>query len=1433
MDDLSQPLIRNVSVSPRTEIDRYPLSKAQHDIYIGQQLDPDSPLYNMGMVFSINGALNFGRFATAWSNTVALSDALRIRFYSHETAVLQIDENVSVPLLEFDVADIPNNQQFVESWIDKELNRPISLNGALVGACLFKHSDEKWTFFCKMHHIITDASSYASIWQQLNKEYQTESETPDVITRPYKTYIQKLNSTIDSADVSSATKQAKEYWSEKLIPAPPTYYGMKPTYTRTEASRDSEFFDQTRAESLNALASSSDIRSFSPHLAKFQLLLTLMFCYIYRVSGQSSIAIATTAPNRADKDFKDTPGLFVELLPLTVSIDAEETFLSLHKKVQAEVLAFMKHAVPGASAWHDGKSVSAVLNYVPLSMNRLDNIQVESTWLHAGHMDRQHAMRMHVTDWDDSGDLSLSIDTNDSCFSSDLKPTVAKHWLAVFDAFGKDRDQRLDSFALISDEDRPQYFPNTRNQPASLDENYVVNRFLEMVKHYPDNIAISEAEHSVTYSQMLSAVDHISDQILKHGIGKNDRVAVYLERSMSLPIALMAILKTCAAYVPIENRIPSERVALLLEDADCNLLITSASLYQALPNYKGSALFVDKTGAVVQTIDKRSADKANTNTDLSSDTTAYILYTSGSTGKPKGVVISRSAMANYCSWATTYYSDNQCLTFPLFTAIGFDLTVTSIFVPLLTGGQIRVYPVLDNNVDNSLQDVLSENLVDIIKLTPSHLAMMQNQDWSESRVKQLIVGGEDLKCNLAQNIHQSFKGRICIHNEYGPTEATVGCIVHRFDSEKDTVGSVPIGQPVAAMKALVLNAACQIQPEGVTGTLYLTGPSLADGYLHHSASSTALKDSPFKVLESLDNERFYNTGDSARFFKGHYHYLGREDDQCKIRGARVELAEIESTLLHKTAATHCVAVLIDAISDTTHETERHCTSCGLSSLYPGTTFNAEGMCNICSEFDTYRDKAEVYFKSMQELQAISDKLKNNSTSQYHCMMLLSGGKDSTYALGRLVDLGLNVLAYTLDNGYLSTEAKANIKRVCEALGVDHEFAETPAMREIFADSLQRYSNVCNGCFKTIYTLSLQRAKDLGIGAIVTGLSRGQFFETRLTGELFADQNTTPDKIDATVLKARIAYHRTPDAVNRLLNTEHLKTDDIFNQIQIIDFYRYCDVDLDELFNYLSTRLPWIRPSDTGRSTNCRINDVGIYIHRQEKGFHNYSLPYSWDVRLGHKKRDAALEELNDNININEVETILKEVGYTPASDASEGSRKLALYFTADLTLSPDEIRSQLKTSLPPWMLPDFLVQLDELPVTANGKIAKSKLPHPTHTRTLKGTAYKAPATELEKALCDLWIKELSIDLVGVNDNFFELGGDSLAAIRIISKLNEQGYLLSNTEIFENQTIAALARIHESNKAKVGTQAVNVSVKPFASVNEIELAKLANILNKSQ
>jgi acyl carrier protein len=436
------------------------------------------------------------------------------------------------------------------------------------------------------------------------------------------------------------------------------------------------------------------------------------------------------------------------------------------------------------------------------------------------------------------------------------------------------------------------------------------------------------------------------------------------------------------------------------------------------------------------------------------------------------------------------------------------------------------------------------------------------------------------------------------------------------------------------------------------------------------------------------------------------------------------------------------------------------------------------------------------------------------------MMLYSGGKDSSYALCRLVEMGLSVYAFTLDNGFISEGAKENIRRVTRQLDVPVEFATTPAMNAIFRDSLMRFSNVCNGCFKTIYSLSMTRARELGIPIIVTGLSRGQMFETRLTEEMFRDGRCSPEEVDDAVLAARKVYHRVADEVTRSLDMTVFEDDRIFDEVRFVDFYRYCDVPVSEVLASLDRNVSWVRPQDTGRSTNCLINDIGIHVHKRERGFHNYALPYSWDVRLGHKTLDEARAELDDEIDLEHVKKTLAEIGYDEGQAPTDlDQTALEAFYVASEEISDHRLRRLLGERLPPQLIPVHLQRVESIPLTASGKVDENKLTAEVVVRPAE-TPYRAPEGPVEQYLVGLWQEELGVDQVGADDDFFELGGTSLTAMQVMLQLCRNFDIdLPLEAVFSHPKLAELARVAED--------------RILAEVDEIPEAEQRRLLGEAE
>ncbi|MHA4844096.1 amino acid adenylation domain-containing protein [Flavitalea antarctica] len=1359
------------------------LTQSQLLIWTGQLLSPNVPLYNSPFTFGLSGEINVSHFQTAFQILIDKSDSMRTVFESiDDVPHARLLDSVSYKVELLDFSKEKSSDEHFQTWLNARMKKIFELSKPLFDSVLIKMPENKFIWYFNQHHIISDASGVALQYKAFSKIYRRVAEgasTTDIKVPLFQNYVEyeKANR------LNVKNNSVKTYWEEQLksVATNLRLYGKIVKEQTTLSKRVSFPLGKQRTEKLLAIAKEKDFRLLNSQLTLFNIFASILSVYLSRISSeQNKITFGTPVHNRSTPDFKETPGLFIEFFPFTIEVKNEDTFLSLFKRVSNKTYEFLRNAQPGLSTPQLNRAFHVVLNYITTDFPDFNEIPCKAEWHHPDHTDSSHHLRFHVYN-DDADCIKLYFDLNLAVFSEKMFDTVTNHFLKLLDSFIESPYQSIGYASLLSDAEFQQIVIDFNSQ-KEVGNTSVLDLFQTQVQRNPKKTAVSDKTQHLSYADLDERSNQLANYFIEKEITVGKRVAIYLHRSADLIVGILATLKAGCAYVPIAANNPRSRVTDRIRESQAVIVLTNSRHADNLEDVQVPLLRID---ADWQHINEQKT--TNPDRTILPESLAYIMFTSGSTGQPKGVQISQRALANYINWAGAAYGITAQVTFPLFTTIDFDLTVTSIFVPLTCGASIVVYEESEKGPDLAIFDVVDDNQADVIKLTPSHLSLLKERDLKNSRLRTMIVGGEDFKRELAESITEAFDHEVKIYNEYGPTEATVGCVVHRYDSANDLSKSVPVGKPIANMQAYILDENLNPVPQGAVGKLYISGDGLSVGYWNDKELTTQkFQNNPFQPQTKI-----YDTGDLARLnSKGEIEYLGRKDQQVKIGGIRIELGEIESALSKKAGIKDCVVELIDDKRSVPVDSDTNCTRCGLPSNYPQAEFDENGVCNYCLSFEDYRQNAQKYFKTPVDLQKLLDKAKAERKGEYDCLVLLSGGKDSTYALAQLVGMGVSVLAFTLDNGYISESAKANIRRVVNVLGVDHVFGETPAMNEIFVDSLKRYSNVCNGCFKTIYTLSTQVAFDKKIPFIVTGLSRGQFFETRLTEELFWKDDV--DTIDKTILEARKSYHRVNDAVKNLLDTSIFNDDTVFEKVQFLDFYRFFDVDFGEMMNYLDKHLPWIRPSDTGRSTNCLINQVGIYVHKKERGYSNYAFPYSWDVRMGHKTREVSLDEINEEIDENEVTRILGEIGYTSTQVSTD--KNLVAYYIADAEISTAELRNRLKNDLPDYMIPTYFKRMESFPLTDNGKVDRKTLRNLAVISKEENTNYVAPETEFETILSEIWAEVLQIEKIGVHDNFLELGGNSLAAIRIASRVNNAFDLeLPVNMVFENSTISQLAQ----------------------------------------
>ena len=1395
---MSETVPNAVHLQPRRS-----LTPAQKLIWTSQRLQPDAPHQNMALITHFGASIDPARFLESVDAVVAQSDALR-------TTIREID-GVAHPavssappapckLVRLDPADLA-------TWMQDRLTVTFDLSKAAYDSVLIDFGDDSWAWFVNVHHIVIDAASSANFFNAVADRYHgSEVDLPS--------YAETWS---ELAAVAETPRFQKAVDSWALVPDPiPTTLYRPDSGPTTRAERVLIEMAGGRQSALDALVSDR-FRLLSPDLSVMVAIATMLSAYVARL-GNDSITIGVPIHHRSTKAAKAVIGPLVELFPLQVEVADDDTFVTLQKKISRSMFELLGSALPGTSP---RQSFDLVLNVHAATLGDFGSVPATTKWIHPGHIDPHHRLRVQVLDYDGSGTLELGLDLNHRVADSDHRQRAAGHVTNILDTMLTDPDRLVHSVPLVG-----------------ADEGLLLSSFAEPAAGTPldgvapdiisqqlqANGAISTLQQVVATGRVeLSAhevnerIGLVANRLRQAGVGQGDLVGIEMPISVDAVIALHGVQRCGAAFVPIDPAYPTARREHIREDSGCALVLTSLAQLDELP-------IVEPAPAPAL---------------ISPDDLAYVIYTSGSTGLPKGVPITHRGLSEYLGFAYEAYvpkasdledsadvgrksqqgegsgaggatlsgsadvgrKSQQQLCMPLFTSLSFDLTITTLFLPLLSGGLMTVHP--EGGLP-ALREIVDQRQATMLKATPSHLELLARMIDRTHPLRRLIVGGEAFMVDLADRLTEVLGPDLVQFNEYGPTEAVVGCMLHRYDAAVDQGPEVPIGRPSPGVGLHILDRFGYPVPMGVHGELFISRPGLTSGYL----GRPELNAEKF-VVQSGTGNTLYRTGDLVRMLDAdRMVYLGRIDEQIKVGGIRLEPGEIEHLAQTTPGVNRAVAGLW---SPDPNQRVEHCVRCGLGSDVPDVTIDGDGVCSSCHHYDLVAPQADAWFKTEADLAAELADARARSTGAYDVVHLISGGKDSTYALYKLVEMGARVYAITLDNGYIAEVAKANVRRATEALGVDHEFVTVDGMDEIFRDSLERFSNVCQGCYKAIYTIALAKAEELGIGSIVTGLSRGQFFETRLVPGMFESDRFDPDAIDEMVKEARHVYHATPDAVSENMNVAFLDDDTIFDRITFIDFYRYIDVELAELYRTLEGSGTWQRPPDSGRSTNCLINAAGIFTHKIEQGHHNYAAPYSWDVRLGHKTREEALYELDDPMDADELKaitTMLAQVGYEPRKP-----EVLTLWVEAQADVDLDALRAELADGLPAHAVPQAIEVVDRIPLTPNGKVDLAALPAPATRRSSTVTDGRAPATPTEVQIASIWGSVLGLADVHANADFFALGGTSLHALEMIVRVSDEfDVMIPESTAFTKRTVEELAQVVDSDTSDADAGSVRAELE---------------------
>jgi amino acid adenylation domain-containing protein len=818
------------------------------------------------------------------------------------------------------------------------------------------------------------------------------------------------------------------------------------------------------------------------------------------------------------------------------------------------------------------------------------------------------------------------------------------------------------------------------------------------------------------------------------------------------------------------------------------------------PGASREVLVMDRLNHEIAALDDSDPD-----TQTQGNALAYVMYTSGSSGVPKGVMVEHRQVNNCIAWMQEKFRLREDHTIVQRTDLTFDPSVWEIFWPLAIGANIRLLN-RDRRKDADyllrlMEDAEDEGLTMMycpasLLTAMTHLLNVKTKK-PRLTLPWLIIGAEPISMETVKNFYAYYDGKIV--NTYGPTEGAINNTFYDLEpgDERDIV---PIGKPVANNYIYILSRGLQPLPLGVPGEICLAGDSVARGYIRK----------PQKTAERFIRNPFgpgplYRTGDiGCRLEDGNIRIMGRIDEQVKVRGYRIELGEVQNSLLKHPGVNEAVVVAREHRE--LQETIRECSTCGIWSNYPGITINEHKLCNICENLEKYKGLLKEYFKTPADMEQKIKQGNKDRQSKYDCILVYACERVATYALYKLLEMGLKVMTVTYDSGFYEQSSLDNIKRITGAIGVDHEFLRHPRSDEILKESLRSAHTMCKGCIHTSSSLTAQYAQKNGIKFVIgETLSRGQIVENKLYK--FMERGIYDVKeIELELKKIMRNIAAIDKNIYDIIDIDVMNDGSVYDEVEFIDFYRYFDVSNQEMVDFLDKKDVYWKDlvNRATYSTDCKICEVGDYNHFKELGYHYTGSAKSWEQRLGHAGKEDIKADLTLAISGKEHAGFLKNLGYNRNISIEEVEKHLCAYFVANpgQTLTVSQLREYLLQQVPGYMIPSFFVPMDAIPLTTSGKVDRKALPVPDRSRSRPESTYVAPKNSMEKSIAAIWKEVLKAEKIGVDDNFFDLGGDSLDIIQVSGKLKEAfSRDIPVVTIFTYPTIASLA---QNLKSQTGT-----------------------------
>ncbi len=906
---LSQPLV----IPRRSPQGSVPLSFAQHRLWFIHQLDSSSTVYHVPFALRLRGNLLITALEQALNSVIQRHESLRTTFTmdDHQQPVQVVAAPSFQPLSIVDLPDLPtesgDRDVQIQTIIQALIDRPFDLRQPLLRSTLLRLDKTDHILVLTTHHIISDRWSVGVFLREMSLSYQAITQNQlvplDELPIQYGDWAIWQRQQLQGASLLAQ----QTYWRQQLSGELPVLKlpsdRPRPAIPSYQGNHYPVALSPSLSTQLKHLAARSGATLFMLLLASFQTLL-------YRYTGQDDLIIGSDIANRDRRETEGLIGLLVNTLVLRTRLSGQDSFAILLERVQEVTLAAYAHqqlpfeqVVELVNPDRDLSQMSPLfqvkfdLQLAPVQPFTLAGLEIER--LPVEELTVKYELRLNLHDTPDGicGQFEYSRDL----FDERTIAQMATHWQTLLAAIVTNPQQPLCELPLLSQAEIQQLDQWNQTQHFYPTDRCIHQLIEAQVERTPTAIALVAGQEVFTYQDLNTQANQLAHYLQSLGVQPQTTIGVCLDRTPMIAIALLAILKVGAAYVPLDPTYPTTRLQWILADADVPIVLTQTESCKALTHSSVTLVTLDDPTLFAP------FPTSNPTASVTPDSLAYLIYTSGSTGTPKGVMIRHGSTVSLLHWARDTFAADAIAGVLASTSICFDLSVFELFVPLSWGGKV----ILAENA-LALPNLPAADQVTLINTVPSAIAHLLHHKGIPASVNTINLAGEPLSDRLVRQLHQ-LRQRPQIFNLYGPSEATTYSTYAQL--QPDDPHPPSIGRPIANTQVYVLDDHQQPVPIGVPGELYLGGAGLAQGYWHRPDLTVdrfiSLPHPPLPTPHSP----LYKTGDRVRWRKdGRLEFLGRSDHQIKLRGYRIELGEIESVLSQHPEIEQAI-VLVHPIND--------------------------------------------------------------------------------------------------------------------------------------------------------------------------------------------------------------------------------------------------------------------------------------------------------------------------------------------------------------------------------------------------------------------------------------------------------------------------------------------------------------------------------------